>query len=456
MCIRDRHYQVQSNTIYFASEIKQLVIANNPAPNFNALVNFLLFNAENYSAQTAFDKVFVLRGGQYVEVDIQDLKIDVKQWHSNQWSQSLISNSFEENVLRFEELSANAIMLQSRNAVKQGIALSAGLDSSWLFYGLKNRNSVVNAFTVGVTGDWQDERIQAKKVFDAFAGPDDHFTAVAFKSDELIAELDDLSYVQEEPFTDPSVYMQYRMMKIAAQQGVRVMLSGQGADELLLGYERYSLLESLPLSIIKKLRYFQKLSLKTNASFTKFLIFQQMFAKAKLRTARVKHLHRGMFADKMQLAANAIWESEANSYSRLPALYANEIEVLHLPKLLRYEDRNGGAFGIEGRQPFLENQFADFIIQLPQDHKLKEAQTKRILRSALGKAGLTNVANQKTKIGFTSPDYLWQNAQGEMASLISNSRLLKEVYRALPNYHANPRLMWKLQSIARWEKMYNL
>lgn len=454
--VKPLHYQVQSNTIYFASEIKQLVVANNPAPNFNALVNFLLFNAENYSAQTAFDKVFVLRGGQYVEVDIQDMKIDVKQWHSNQWSQSLVSHSFEENVLRFEELSANAIMLQSRNAVKQGIALSAGLDSSWLFYGLKNRNSVVNAFTVGVTGDWQDERIQAKKVFDAFAGPDDHFTAVAFKSDELIAELNDLSYVQEEPFTDPSVYMQYRMMKIAAQQGVRVMLSGQGADELLLGYERYSLLESLPLSIINKLRYFQQLNVKTNASFTKFLIFEQMFAKAKLRTARVKHLHRGMFAEKMQLVEKAIWEAEANSYASLSALYANEIEVLHLPKLLRYEDRNGGAFGIEGRQPFLENQLADFIIQLPQDHKLKEAQTKRILRSALGKTGLTNVANQKTKIGFTSPDYLWQNAHGEMDALISNSRLLKEVYRALPNYHANPRLMWKLQSIARWEKMYNL
>lgn len=454
--VKPLHYQVQSNTIYFASEIKQLVVANNPAPHFNTLVNFLLFNAENYSAQTAFEKAFALRGGQYIEVDFQNIKIEVKQWHLNQWSQSLVSHSFEENVLRFEELSANALMLQSRNAVKQGIALSAGLDSSWLLHGLKNRNSVVNAFTVGVTGDSQDERSRAKKIFEALAGPEDHFTAVAFKSDELIAELDDLSYVQEEPFTDPSVYMQFRMMKIASQQGVRVMLSGQGADELLLGYERYSLLESLPLSIINKLRYFEKLKENTNASFAKFLIFQQMFAKAKLRTARVKHLHRGMFEDKLQLASNAIWESEANSYSSLPALYANEIELLHLPKLLRYEDRNGGAFGIEGRQPFLENQLADFMIQLPQEHKLKDAQTKRILRSALGKACLMEVANQKTKIGFASPDHLWQNAHGEMDALIKNSRILKELYRTLPNYKANPRLMWKLQAIARWEKMYNL
>ncbi len=454
--VKPLHYLVQGNMFSFASEIKQLVAANNSKPNFNALVNFLLFNAENNSLQTAFEGVFRLQGGHYLEVNPNSNELIVQQWHSFDWQQSEVVASFDEGVTMFQKLSTNAIRLQERHAVNQGIGLSAGLDSSWIFHQLKQFNSQVSAFTVGVSGDKYDERKRAKFLFDEYATAQDRFTSVDFNSDELISELDDLSYVQEEPFADPSVYMQYRMMKVASQQGVRVMLSGQGADELLLGYERYCLLESLSLPLFKQWSYFKKMQLKSNLSVSKFFIFQHVFANASLRTARVKYIHRGMFAEKMRLGNFQFWKEEADSYRQLSNLYANEIEHAHLPKLLRYEDRNAAAFGIEGRQPFLENELSDFLIKLPQYHKIKEGSSKRILRSTLEKVGLHDLAQQKVKIGFASPDALWQPAHAEMVDLINKSRLLKEVYHSLPPIKSNTRMLWKLQSVARWEKMYNL
>lgn len=454
--VKPLHYSVHGNQFSFASEIKQLVALHSARPNFDVLVNFLLFNAENYSSQTSFEGVFNLMGGQFIEVDINSKSPKIQYWHSFDWQQSAINFSFDDCVSAFQDRSAHAVRLEQRHAVNQGLGLSAGLDSSWIFHEIKKQHVNVHAFTVGVDRDARDERGRAKKIFNAYATSNDKYTNVAFNADSLIEELDDLSYVQEEPFTDPSVYMQYRMMKIASQQGVRVMLSGQGADELLLGYERYSLLESLPLSVFQQLSYFKKIHSKIGLPLSKYFVFQHLFANASLRISRVKYLHRGMFAEKMRLANTQLWMAEADSYSRLPDLYKNEIEFSHLPKLLRYEDRNGGAFGIEGRQPFLENELSQFLISLPQSFKLKGGSTKQVLRAALARVGMHELAIQKEKIGFNSPNNLWHAAQGDMLDLIQKSRVLKEVYQIMPTTQNKPRMLWKLQSLARWEKMYNL
>lgn len=454
--VKPIYYSTQNKQFAFASEIKQFSAIQALQPDFSSLANFLLYNAENNTTSTSFKAINTLRPGHYLSYSFASNQCSVNPWHHFDRIQPKTVLGINDALQDFIKLSADAVGRTQTHQTSQGIGLSGGLDSAWIFYNSTTREEAIKAFTVGVEGSQYDESRVAEQVFSSFARTKDKHFKVAFEPSLLEEELDDLSYIQDEPFTDPSVYMQYRMMKIAAQHGVRVMLSGQGADELLLGYERYSLLESLALPWFAQINYWNHLRATANISLQKFLIFRYVFANAALRNMRLRFVHRGMHAKFLNAADTDFLQKEADAYRSLQALYENELYSANLPKLLRYEDRNAAAFGIEGRQPFLENNLSDFLLQLPLDLKLSNGNSKRILRAALHEVGLNSLASQKEKIGFTAPESIWRPARKEMERLIQESKVLKELYKQLPAYHSNERLCWKLQSIARWEKVYKL
>jgi asparagine synthase (glutamine-hydrolysing) len=214
--------------------------------------------------------------------------------------------------------------------------------------------------------------------------------------------------------------------------------------------------EFFQLPYRKRIEYLLKVRQDSSFTLRKFLVYIGLFANSEIRINRIKSVHAGLYNQWKSKSDHSIWQQESSAYHSFIELHKNEVFKTHLPQLLRYEDRNAAAFGIEGRQPFLDNNLSEFILKLPLENKLNKGESKYILRKALQKNGFDQLSKQKIKIGFTASDLIWKDAKGEMFDLIKESRILKHLYFSLPNFENNSRLMWKLQSIARWEKMYNL
>ena len=135
-----------------------------------------------------------------------------------------------------------AVNYQLRSDVKVGVCLSGGLDSSSL--------AGLSAITYNAGGDWPDAGDPCEIVGEGQSDESGYALELAARSDielsvieptaeEFIEAIDEVVYLQEEPFATPSIFMQYFLFQKAKRIGCKVMLDGQGSDEILLGYERY-------------------------------------------------------------------------------------------------------------------------------------------------------------------------------------------------------------------------
>jgi asparagine synthase (glutamine-hydrolysing) len=180
------------------------------------------------------------------------------------------------------------------------------------------------------------------------------------------------------------------------------LLDGQGADEQLAGYRKF---------IVAYLRALLNGKQYTKACKEAFAFFMNPDV---LKTSSVAD---GLRYFTSVRGANLLWPKEAMPGRPLglglDASFGQRIEAdlmrFSLPVLLRYEDRNTMAFGIESRVPFLDHVFVEWAARLPADMRLSDGWTKRILRDAMTGILPERVRNRKTKLGFATPESEWIN-----------------------------------------------
>jgi asparagine synthase (glutamine-hydrolysing) len=125
-----------------------------------------------------------------------------------------------------------------------------------------------------------------------------------------------------------------------------------------------------------------------------------------------------------------------------------------IQKLLRYEDRNSMYHGIESRLPFLDHRIVEFALSLPLEFKLKDNETKHILREMMVGNVPDEVIYRKDKKGFEAPSSFWNQYVRESSKNISDSKILKDmIVGEIPK---NIALEWRLANIAAWEKEFNV
>jgi asparagine synthase (glutamine-hydrolysing) len=197
--------------------------------------------------------------------------------------------------------------------------------------------------------------------------------------------------VQDEPFGSLSIYAQYCVMRLAKKK-VKVVLDGQGADELLGGYIAYqtSYIRGLLHSFhaVKALREIAG-SLRIHRGFFRSASGQLLIRRTRrdLLTVRVPPLDR---------------------YSgNLDNVLRRELCSTNLPALLHYEDRNSMAFSIEARVPYLDVRLAEYIASLPLDQKIENGVTKIVLRKAVKGIIPESIRCRMDKMGFVTPEEIW-------------------------------------------------
>jgi asparagine synthase (glutamine-hydrolysing) len=315
-------------------------------------------------------------------------------------------SSYEEAVERVRELLLDSIRLRLRSDVPVGTSLSGGIDSSTVvalsaeLAGDHRRH----AFTASFPGFERDEWDLAAQVAER-AGVVEHHP-VEPTAAELLDDLPRLVLDHEEPVGSLSIYAQWRVMRCAREQGVTVLLDGQGGDELFAGY---------PTAVGYALR-----SLPRRAALRELVdgpgraasLAQSLAIDYLPDSARRLYRRRSatVYAAPDVVAATAAQErglERERNGSPLRRELVNETFDTSLPGLLRYADRSSMAWSREVRLPFLDRRLAELGLSLPASFLYRRGTTKRILRDVARGLVPDSVLGRTDKVGFEPPQRRW-------------------------------------------------
>lgn len=463
-CARDRfgvkpfYYLTEDETIIISSEIKPLLkFLPKITANLEAILNYLVLDICDENAHTFFNGINKLLPSHYLLIDIKTKSKLIKEYYSLK-SKRLVTTDPKKNYNKeLDNIFSSSIRFRLRSDVKVGTCLSGGLDSSTIAavaaINYKNSNSDnFRAFTAS-SGDKKNDEIDFAKLVVENSKLD--WTVFKPQQDVFLEEIEEVIKTQEEPFRSPSIFMQYGIMKDSSRMGCKVLLDGQGGDEIFLGYERYFLFILKSNPIYKWGEVIRNISDNSKWNKTKVLIMYFYFRFPFLRKIWLK---KKSFFLKRDLIKKVNWEYlnefQANN---LFDYQVNEITKFNLPELLRYEDKNSMKFAIETRLPFLDYNLVEFALNLPIEYKINGGWTKFILRKYSEKYLPKEISWRKVKIGFEHPENDWFANKEIFIGEIKKSQILNKIINIESiEKLGDTNLIWKLYNISRWESIFKI
>ncbi len=431
-CARDRfgikpfYYFFDGEIFIFSSEIKAILESGciTAEPEDEIICDYLVFGLKNHKEKTFFKNIKTLNPAHYLILENSNLK-KLKYWELNPTNKIKKDNKNEIEE-KFLEIFKESIKIHLRSDVPVGTCLSGGLDSSAIVCLIDNFFNYSNLNTFSAV--YEDENISEKKYIDIVLKKINVKGFFIYpKPKNLIDEIEKIIYFQEEPFSSTSIYAQWNVMKLAKENGIKVLLDGQGADEIFAGYHYYyypfyiDLIRSFKFrKFFKEIKYYFQYHNYSKIDFLSKIFYYSLpfsfrerlnfyFKNKNLNFKYIKKRNNNLFLD-----------------SRLDKdLYGNLI--LKLPALLHYEDRNSMSHSIESRVPFLDHRVVEFLFSLPSKYKIEDGYTKAVLRNSMKNIIPEEIIKRKDKVGFLTPENLWlKNDLKEFVFDILNSKSFKE------------------------------
>ncbi len=419
--IKPLYFAQYRDGLAFASEIPPLL--DLPGVSRKAFADkvyaYLVFGTSDDGERTMFADVHQVPAGHYAVVNLDaPRQVDLVRYWEWDLPQPL-DLSFEEAARRLRDMFLESVGIHMRSDVSVGSALSGGIDSSAIVMGMRRLEPTkeVHAFSfVADDARFSEERFM--EVIGKAANVVLHKVRIA--PQELLDDLGRLIQIQGEPFGGMSTYAQYRVFQAAKEAGIKVMLDGQGADELFGGYVYYK--ASRALSLLEKgnlkgfLSFLFHLRQYPNYSEALLYLANDLFPKNKqIRRLLGKFLGRSSMPSwlrdewfKGRITIGRLQEAKAGRGNRLRAKLLSTMTQTTLPRLLRYEDRNSMAHSVESRLPFLNPSIAKFTLALPEEFIISPTGTsKAVFREAMRGIVPDVILDRKDKMGFIAPQRKW-------------------------------------------------
>ncbi len=401
-------YLMRANSaLYFASEIKQLkqMSGLSFSPNTATIHAFLNQGLLDHRPETFYNEVQRFPAMHALEID---LRTGVETW-TQYWDYATedAANLIENPVEKFRELLIDALKLRLRSDVPVGTLLSGGLDSSAISC-LIQAHIKPDVSTFSVVSP--DPRYSEERYIDLLVREKGlHNEKLRFDRSLALEHVHSVLQIQDEPYGSLSVVAQHLLFQqIKQATGITVLLSGQGADEVLLGYNKFFYFHLKSLLKRRKILDFIGLSAASFLKGTTIREFDLREAKRYLPGSNRK----GQNFLEGHFASEPLWAFE-NMRNR----QILDIGRYSIPALTHYEDRNSMASSIEVRLPFLDYRIVDFLINQPVARKLKSGWTKHLLRESVTELPEA-IRWRKDKKGFSTPEAAWM--KGELGAHIGD------------------------------------
>lgn len=469
----------------FASEIPALLALSGLPPRANPrrVYDYLDLGITDHGDQTMLAGVQSLPAAHYVDIalDRPAARTPVSYWAPDLTREADLS--FPDAASRLRDLFIRSITLHMRSDVRIGTLLSGGTDSSSIVMAMRRIGGPaldIHTFSyIGGQGAISEERWIDIVNAEARA----QVEKVHLQPEEWVTDADDLLTAQAEPFGSIAIYAQNRLLRRAAETGVKVVLSGQGADELLGGYRSTwalrlaSLIErghwAGAVGFVRRLKHVRG-PYDPSIRRIAMLAVSHLMPIATRGAARVA-LGRGRrpWIAPAWCTRHGIGIARAGSRGRHGRRLARElwssVETLGLPALLRYEDRNGMAYSVESRLPFLTPELAEFVLTLPEEYVVgPDGSTKHVFKEAMRGIVPDAILDRKDKVGFAVPMDTWVPAIPGFRGLLEFAASLPPVRRSalephLAGLRAGRRpglrdsfLLWRLAGFASWARRFNV
>jgi asparagine synthase (glutamine-hydrolysing) len=462
--------------LYFASEIKALLQLGQPRPevNLSAVWDYLAFRYVP-GPRTLFRGIRKLAPGTCATWERGRLT-ERRYWVAPDREPAPASKANGAAVGEFLERLDEAVKLQMVSDVPFGAYLSGGLDSSTIVALMTRHNSKVKTFSVGFTEGAYSELEYAGVVARHFHT--DHHELVV-DSKDLIQHLPKLVGYRDAPVTEPSDIPIY-MLSMEAAKSVKMVLTGEGSDEVLGGYPkhvferfahgyqqlvpgyiRHRLIEPLTQSLPYGFRRAKTAVTNLNIEdwperYARWFGALNRRERDELAVLRVNG-HGGEPAPP--------FDNDARSSTLRRILYADQTSWLP-DNLLERGDRMTMAASIESRVPFLDHELAGFVSSLPDSYRVKGMQTKWILRQA-GRSLIPQKILDRPKVGFRVPvnkwfrgpmkDYLREHLQGadsKTRGYYDPQVLERVVGDHIEGRQNHEKLLWALLNLEIWHRQY--
>ena len=464
--IKPLYYTVMNDTFMFASEIKAFL----DTPDFKKELNEEILQAYlEFSFvptnETFFKGVYRLDAGSSLLYKDGDIKID--KYFKLDFKDK--DETLASAVASISEVMKDSVNKHLLSDVEVGSFLSSGIDSSYIVSLAKPNKT----YTVGYDIDKYDEIKYAKDLADKLGINN---TSKVIKMDEYMKEFPNIMYYLDEPTSDPAAISLYFVAKLASKD-VKVVLSGEGADEFFGGYNYYR--EEVDMKFYNKIPYFIRHLIGKIAS-----IFPEGYGFNFLvrRGEKLENSYIGVnrnFSEKMARkvlckdyslrgidVTKGTYE-EFKGYSNIHKMQAIDINYWLMKDILLKADRMTMASSLEGRVPFIDKEVFKVASTLPIDYKVTKENTKVALREA-AKEVIPTEAYKKKKLGFPVPIREWMKTREvsdkirEMFNKDFTKKFFKvDVINKLLDDHINGkkdnyRKVWTIYSFLTWYEIFFL
>ncbi len=464
--IKPLYYYLKDDFLIFSSEIKAILkldFLEYPQPNLSTIYGYMYYNTGMESTQTWFKDIFRLEPGH--NISYHKGEIIKTKYYAHNSNKKLISNV----VKSFKKLLNSSIQIRLRSDVEVASTLSSGLDSSVISIIAKQNLNKLKTFTAFSPSESYSEN--ESKLYNNDSSVLDESIVVKrsysdYKLDHKFIKID---YNNFPDYLKKSIYhlecghsstaicSAFQIYEKVKNTSIKVLLEGQGADEILGGYltsstryifwdyiKKFKLISLCKFLITLKTNYSLKSILKSNINemFSNNFVFNRF---------------------KIFLMGSNICKYSFNKIKKNKSIdYLVSLQKNGLVNLLGYADKLSMANSIEVRLPFMDFRLIDFANKLQLKDKIKGIRTKNILRESYVRELPTEVYNSKLKIGFITPihDLLGSEIiknilkRDSKLNFIDNTKKNIIVENFYKNKFSNSDFIYRILSVLIWEELY--
>ncbi len=426
--VKPLYYYCTDQEIYFASEIKTILAMTGRKFDLNEKVvgAFLLQSLSDISSETMFRDIHQLPAGHAAEIDLSkdNLSLNIKEYWQAPFETSSIL-TMKDAVEKVRSLFLDAVRLRLRSDVPVGVLLSGGIDSSAIacaMHSMIDQDVDMNLLSVVSDNKDFDESPFIDKV-GAYLKRKIHKVSLSVDPKNMLDLLKTVSWFNDEPIGGFSTLLHYLLMGKAKELNITVILSGQGADELLCGYKKY-------------LGFYVQYLLRRGEFIKAMMVLDQfrrqgtVINQFNVKEAK-RYLPKFLRPSEIDIRGERLLGYSPVSLG-LPS-GANvsfrqklDLEQFSVPVLTHYEDRMSMALAREIRLPFLDYRLMETLIPMSINYKLANGWTKYIFREAMKDLMPPEIAWRKDKQGFINPQSEWlkNDLKDSVLGIFENNSLI--------------------------------